>query len=215
MIAVRAATIRAGSFVLKDISFELPAGSYGVLMGRTGAGKTTLLEAICGLRPIAGGTVHLGNRDVTGCPVAAREIGYVPQDLALFPNMTVQEHLGFALSIRDRAAKDVQRRADELAELLGLTSLLARKPRGLSGGEAQRVALGRALAHRPRVLLLDEPLSALDAETHAGLMELLRDVHQQTGVTTLHVTHNPIEAKALASAVLRLEGGTIARVDGM
>jgi ABC-type sugar transport system ATPase subunit len=209
MIAVRAATIRAGSFVLKDISFELPAGTYGVLMGRTGAGKTTLLEAICGLRPIASGSVHLGNRDVTECQAAAREIGYVPQDLALFPNMTVQEHLGFALTIRDRPAKEVQRRADELAELLGLSGVLARKPRGLSGGEAQRVALGRALAHRPRVLLLDEPLSALDAETHSGLMGLLRDVHQQTGVTTLHVTHNPTEAKGLASAVLRLEGGRI------
>jgi ABC-type sugar transport system ATPase subunit len=209
VIATENLTIRVGSFVLRNLTLSVPEGGYGVLMGRTGAGKTTILEAICGLRPIAEGTVRIGDRGVSQLPVNERGIGYVPQDLALFPNLTVREHLGFALTIRQRPAVEVANRVAELAEMLGIGPLLDRKPRGLSGGEAQRVALGRALAHRPHVLLLDEPLSALDAETHSSLMEVLRGVQRQTGVTTLHVTHNPAEARTLASQVLRLVGGAI------
>jgi ABC-type sugar transport system ATPase subunit len=209
VIAVDGLTIRAGAFVLQDIALAVREGGYGVLMGRTGAGKTTILEAICGLRPIVDGAVRIADRDVSRCPVNERGIGYVPQDLALFPHMSVRDNLGFALTIRRRPAAEVSQRISELAKLLGIAPLLDRKPPGLSGGEAQRVALGRALAHRPRVLLLDEPLSALDSETHATLIDLLRDVQRRTGVTTLHVTHNPVEARALASEVLRLEGGRI------
>src|SRR5919201_5691867 len=165
MIAVENLTVRAGAFALEGVSFALDTGQYGVLMGRTGCGKTTLLEAVCGLKPVRGGRVRLLGRDVTDLPPADRGVGYVPQDLALFPTMTVREHLGFALEVRRWDPAEATRRVEELSAMLGLGPLLGRRPQGLSGGEAQRVALGRALSFRPRVLLLDEPLSALDDET--------------------------------------------------
>jgi molybdate transport system ATP-binding protein/molybdate/tungstate transport system ATP-binding protein len=178
-------------------------------MGRTGCGKTTLLEACCGLRPISGGTVTLAGRDVTHLAVAERVVGYVPQDLALFPSLTVRQHLSLALEVRRIPAGVIVKRVAELADLLGVTHLLDRYPLGLSGGEAQRVALGRALSFRPPVLLLDEPLSALDEETHGHFLDLLRSVQTRFGTTVLHVTHNLAEADALADRVFRLDGGVI------
>jgi molybdate/tungstate transport system ATP-binding protein len=201
--------VRQGTFTLADISFEVPAGQYGVLMGRTGCGKTTLLEAICGLKPVAAGSVHLLGRDVTRLKPAARGVGYVPQDRALFPTMTVRENLAFALEVRRWKRDAMASRVGELADLLGIADLLERRPHGLSGGEAQRVALGRALALRPAVLLLDEPLSALDEETREGLVELLRAVRAQTGVTVLHITHSRGEAERLADRLLVLRDGAV------
>ena len=158
MIALENIALRQGSFELSDLSLELASGEYGVLMGRSGCGKTTLLEAVCGLRNIAGGRIILGGRDVTQLPPAERGVGYVPQDRALFPTMLVREQLAFALVLRALGQAEIAGRVDELAELLGITGLLDRTPDKLSGGEAQRVALGRALAHAPAVLCLDEPL---------------------------------------------------------
>jgi molybdate/tungstate transport system ATP-binding protein len=178
-------------------------------MGRTGAGKTTLLEALCGLKPMAGGTIHLNGRDVTRLKPAERGIGYVPQDRALFQTMTVREHLAFALVIR-KADRDVTKdRVTELSRLLGIEHLLDRKPHGLSGGEAQRVALGRALSVRPGTLFLDEPLTALDDETRQEMYALLAQVRQSTGVTILHVTHNLEEARQLADRIFRLQNGKV------
>lgn len=209
MIAVRQLSVSAGTFQLRDVSFEVPTGAYAVLMGATASGKTTLLESILGLRPLDAGRVELCGVDVTGWDPAARGIGYVPQDGALFVTLTVREHLAFALQIR-RTPRDVtERTVRELAELLGLGPLLDRRPRGLSGGERQRVALGRALAFRPRVLCLDEPLSALDSETRRQMIALLRRVQQQTGVTTLHVTHNLDEAEQLGDCRLRIANGRV------
>lgn len=208
MIALDKVSVRAGAFSLSGISLEVPAGGYTVLMGRTGSGKTTLLEAICGLKPVWAGRVLLLERDVTALKPAERGIGYVPQDRALFPTMTVEEHLAFALVIRRWPAEAITRRVEELAELLGLGRLLGRRPQGLSGGESQRVALGRALAFHPEVLLLDEPLSALDDATREEMCGLLQSVRERTGVTTLHVTHNLSEAQRLADVVFVLaEGG--------
>lgn len=209
MIAVRELEFVAGQFRLEGITFDVPAGSYAVLMGRTGCGKTTILEAICGLRSIRSGTIILHGEDVTRLKAADRGIGYVPQDLALFPTMTVSEHLSFALRIRRAPAGDIARRVDELAQMLGIGPLLERKPTGLSGGEAQRVALGRALSARPTVLCLDEPLSALDEGTREDLSALIRNVQQVTGITVLHVTHNRSEAKRLADRILILERGKV------
>jgi ABC-type sugar transport system ATPase subunit len=207
LIAVRHLSVVQGNFVLRDISFEIPAGAYGVLMGRTGSGKTTLLEVICGLRQPAAGSVFLMEREATRLKPAERGIGYVPQDRALFATMSVRQHLAFALVVRRWSERDIAVRVDELAQLLGIGHLLHRFPAGLSGGEAQRVALGRALAMRPGVLLLDEPLSALDEETREGMFALLRTVRAQTAVTVLHITHSREEARRLADCVLVLQNG--------
>jgi ABC-type sugar transport system ATPase subunit len=209
MIAVENLTIRSGSFLLRDLTFQVAGGKYAVLMGKTGTGKTTILEAICGLRTVEAGAIVLHGVDVTRRPPADRGIGYVPQDLALFRTMTVWEHLAFSLIIRHWDATAVTRRVNELASLLGIQPLLSRRPTGLSGGESQRVALGRALAFQPTVLLLDEPLSALDEETRAEMCQLLRSVQQQTGVTFLHVTHNTSEARRLADHVIVLADQTL------
>src|SRR2546421_1571325 len=178
-------------------------------MGKTGSGKSSILEVLCGLRPAAGGSIILMDRDVTACKPAERGVGYVPQDRVLCPTMTVREHLAFALVTRQWDRRAIERRVGELADLLGIQDLLQRKPQGLSGGEAQRVALGRALAYHPRILLLDEPLSALDDETRQEMYSLLLSVRQQNPVTTLHVTHSLSEAKKLADRVLLLENGII------
>lgn len=207
MITVEGLSVRAGAFAIEGLSFTVATGEYAVLMGRTGCGKTTLLEAICGLKPVRAGRVRLLGRDVTDLPPADRGVGYVPQDLALFPTMTVRDHLGFALEVRRWDPVAAARRIEQLTELLGLGHLLDRRPPGLSGGEAQRVALGRALAFRPAVLLLDEPLSALDEDTRTGMYGMLRSVQRQTGVTTLHVTHSRAEARALADRLFVFDKG--------
>jgi ABC-type sugar transport system ATPase subunit len=197
--------LRAGAFAVAGLSLTVATGEYAVLMGKTGCGKTTLLEAICGLRSVPAGRIVLLDRDVTHLRPAQRGVGYVPQDLALFPTLTVGDHLAFALIIRRWPTAEVQRRVAELAGLLGIGHLLARYPLGLSGGEAQRVALGRALSFHPRILLLDEPLSALDEDTRGGMAALLRSVQRLTGVTTLHVTHSLTEARRLADRLFILD----------
>lgn len=209
MITLDHIAIRQGVFELRDVSFHVPAGRYAVLMGRTGTGKTTLLEAIAGLRPVQAGRVTLSGTEVTRATPASRNIGYVPQDAALFTSMTVRNNIGFALSVRHWPRKQMAERVNELADLLGVTGLLDRMARGLSGGEAQRVALGRALAFRPPILLLDEPLSALDDATRGEMVGLLGSVCRQTGVTVLHVTHNSADADRLADMALRLEDGLV------
>lgn len=211
MIRIEQLRLRVGSFELNGIDLELPEGSYGILMGRTGCGKTTLLEAVCGLIPPRSGTVRIAGRDITRVKPAERGIGYVPQDGALFQTMTVRDNIAFSLAIRGRPAGETSERVEEIASLLGVGPLLDRRPAGLSGGETQRVALGRALAFRPRVLCLDEPLSALDRETRAQMCELLTDIRKRTGVTVLHVTHDAVEAESLADHRFRLEEGRVRR----
>ncbi len=209
MIVVEDLAVRAGHFALEGISFRVPTGLHGFLMGKTGSGKTTILEAICGLKKVSAGRVRLMDRDVTALGPAFRGIGYVPQDGALFPGMTVREHLAFALAIRRWEKASIGRRVGELADLLGLGDLLDRRPEGLSGGEAQRVALGRALANHPRILCLDEPLGALDEETRSEMCQVLRMVRRTTGVTILHVTHSFLEARQLADCLFQLKEGSL------
>jgi molybdate/tungstate transport system ATP-binding protein len=212
MIALQDISVRAGKFAIERLSFTVATGEYVVLMGKTGSGKTTLLEAICGLKPVQAGSIRLFDRDVTHCKPAERGVAYVPQDRALFPSMTVRDHLAFAMMIRRWERRRIGARVAELADLLGVAHLLDRKPAGLSGGEAQRVALGRALAAEPRVLLLDEPLSALDDETRSEMFLLLEAIKKRTAVTTLHVTHNQAEARHLADRLLLLKDGAIGEV---
>ncbi len=209
MIRVEKLSVRLGAFAIENISFEVGEGQYAILMGRTGTGKTTLLESICGLRPISTGRVELMGRDVTRLKPAERNIGFVPQDGALFEGMRVRDQIGFALTIRKQQKREIARRVAELAELLGLEHLLERKPTGLSGGERQRVALGRALAAQPGVLCLDEPLSALDDATRDDMYTLLKSVREHTGVTTLHITHSTSEARHLGDVVFVIKGGKV------
>ena len=209
MIAVEGLSIRAGAFRLDGVSFSIPDGGYGVLMGKTGAGKSSILEAVCGLRPVAGGRILLGGRDVTDLSPAERGVGYVPQDRALFRTRTVGQNLAFGPLVRGWTKERIGACVVELGRLLGLSNLLEREVDGLRGGEAQRVALGRALAARPEVLCLDEPLTALDERTRDDMIELLARVRRETKVAVLHVTHSREEATRLADRVFVLENGEL------
>ncbi|HIF39661.1 MAG TPA: ABC transporter ATP-binding protein [Planctomycetes bacterium] len=200
---------RVGTFNLGPADLDLPGGAYGVLMGPTGSGKTTLLELIAGLAPLTSGRLSIAGQPSNELRPADRGIGYLPQDGVLFDTMTVAEHLDFAPRFGGWTQARRQQRVEELAERLGLNSLLKRKPEGLSGGERQRVGLGRALAGRPKLLLLDEPLSALDVEMHADLAQYLATIRDDQDVTVLHVTHNPQEADLLGTHHFRLNEGRI------
>lgn len=213
MITLDKVSLLQGDFRLQEISLTIPTGQYAVLMGKTGSGKTSLLEAVAGLRSIAGGRLLLEDRDVTDLPPAQRGVGYVPQDAALFRQRTVYRNLSFALELRQHSDAEIERRVQELAGWLGIGHLLHRYPQGLSGGEAQRVALGRALAFHPAILLLDEPLSALDEETRGQLLDLLDNLRRRREVTVLHVTHNRSEAQRLSDLLFRIEEGRILAVD--
>jgi len=202
-------TIRLGEFHLQQVHLHVAAGEYFVLLGPTGAGKTVLIECVAGLHRPSSGRILLDAEDVTSKPLEARGIGYVPQDYALFPNMTVMENIAFGLRVRKAPSWQVAQRVEELAELLHIQPLLGRHPLTLSGGEKQRVALARALAVRPRLLLLDEPLAAVDESTRDRLCAELKEIQRQTGVTVIHVSHNFEETLALADAVGILHNGRL------
>lgn len=215
MIRISDLGLHQGRFHLQKVSLNIPQGGYGILMGPSGCGKTTLLECVAGVRSYRAGHITIGDRCVDGLVPGARDIGYVPQDRALFPGLAIYRQLAFALEIRRQPSEAIARRVEELAHLLGIEKLLDRMPSHLSGGEAQRVALGRALSAKPRALLLDEPLSNLDVTLHEDMCELLQHVHHETGVTVLHVTHNPDEAAQLGTEVFSMEDGkTIKRTEG-
>jgi ABC-type sugar transport system ATPase subunit len=199
----------AGTFRLENLSLEVTANCYAVLMGRTGSGKTSLIEILCGLRHLTAGKVWVGGLEVTYAAPGERGIGYVPQDGALFPTMTVREQLAFAPKLQKRSASEIDALVKKLADELGIATLLDRLPPGLSGGERQRVALGRALAAKPQVLLLDEPLSALDEEMRDEVAQLLKRVQREHQLTALHITHSSREAQQLADVVFRLENGRV------
>lgn len=209
MIAVRDLTIGSGSFSVSDLTFGLDLGSYTVLMGRTGSGKTTLLETLAGLRPTTKGTVSIDGRDVTAARPGDRGLGYVPQDGALFPTMTVAEHLSLPMRARRYPREKMRIRVEELVDRFHLGGIYNRKPSFLSGGERQRVALGRAMAADPSVLLLDEPLSALDEESREEMYQVLRGVREPRTVTVLHVTHAGEDARQLSDRVIQITKGRL------
>ncbi len=209
MIELQNVSWKVGQFALAGVNCLIPDGQYAVLMGATGCGKTTVLEIICGLRHPDEGTVLVADADVTRLLPGDRQIGYVPQDGALFPTMTVAEQIGFGLQVRREGKARIEEVVSALAEDLGVAHLLKRTIHGLSGGERQRVALGRALAIEPRVLLLDEPISALDEDMRDDMMALLKKVQVTHSITVLHVTHSSREAEQLADCVLRMEDGSI------
>jgi molybdate/tungstate transport system ATP-binding protein len=209
MLSVEEISITRGTFCLQDLSFEIPRGSYAVLMGRTGCGKTSVLEAICGLVPIDSGQIVLCDQRIDSLRPGARHLGLVPQDGALFPTMSVGEQIAFGPTIQKWPRKRIDEKVATLAGALGISSLLDRRPFGLSGGERQRVALARALAVEPRLLCLDEPLSALDEDTRSEICDLLMNLKNSFGFTALHVTHSASEAQRLGDLVIRMQEGRI------
>ncbi|OYW29342.1 MAG: ABC transporter ATP-binding protein [Chthoniobacter sp. 12-60-6] len=202
----------AGRTILENVTVTMPANTYAVLMGSTGCGKTTLLEIICGLRKPTSGRLLLDGIDVTDLEPRERGIGYVPQDLALFPGLSVREQIGFAPKLRGVPPAELKQRVERLADQFGIAPLLDRLPDMLSGGEKQRVALARALAAQPKLLLLDEPLSALDESMRAEAVALLQRVQQEHALTVLHVTHSSSEAAALGTLHLRMAAGRLEEV---
>lgn len=209
MIELDNLSIVQGDFSLTNINVSIPQGAYAVLTGQTGSGKTSLIETICGIRRSTSGRVLVEGHDVTRLPPSQRQIGYVPQDSVLFPMMNVERQIGFGLEVRNVKRAERKQRVKEIAEMLQLTSLLTRDPSGLSGGEMQRVALARAISFRPRLLCLDEPLSALDEGARQSMIGLLREVHKTQQITVLHITHSSTECQQLGSIELRLADGKI------
>lgn len=202
-------TIEVGDFRIRDVDFSVPEGAYAIMKGPTGCGKTTILEAICGLRPISCGSIRLGGRRIETLPPARRNIGYVPQDGVLFPTMTALQQIALPMELRGENRDSARARARELAELIDIVHLLDRRPRGFSGGERQRVAIARAIAWRPDLLLMDEPIGALDDVMRARVVSALNVVHQHTGVTIIHVTHDPRDVEELGNTLYRLEEGRV------
>ena len=191
------------------ISFELAAGTFNVLLGPSGCGKSTTLRLIAGLEAADGGRVIIDGRDVTGLPPAQRNIAMVFQSYALFPHLSVAENILFGLRVRRVSDTDCRTRLARVAELLGLTPLLARKPSQLSGGQQQRVALGRAIINEAPVCLMDEPLSNLDAQLRQDMRAELRHLQRQLGITMVYVTHDQVEAMSMADRVVLLNRGRI------
>jgi putative spermidine/putrescine transport system ATP-binding protein len=209
---LRAVGLALGEFRLGPISLTLQRGDYLAIMGPSGCGKTTLLKTIAGiLRPEAG-EIYIGGRRVDDLPSCRRSIGYVPQHSLLFPHQTVANNVRFGLRYTACSSGERQSRLARAVELTGVAGLLNRFPTTLSGGEARRVALARALAVTPTVLLLDEPLSMLASEARQALLETLRGIRRETHTVTLHVTHNAEEAEAVASAcAVMLDGRIVAQ----
>ena len=212
-IEVRDVTKRFGDFsALDSVSVEVPGGSLVALLGPSGSGKSTLLRVIAGLERPDAGAVLLDGADVTGVPVERRAIGFVFQHYAAFKHMTVRRNVAFGLEIRRRPRREVRRRVDELLELVQLTGLAERYPAQLSGGQRQRMALARALAVQPRVLLLDEPFGALDARVRSELRAWLRRLHDEMHVTSVFVTHDQEEAMELADRIVVMNHGRVEQV---
>jgi len=199
-----------GSFAaLKDVSLSIGEREFVCFLGPSGCGKTTLLRAIAGLDPQTAGRIVQGGRDISGLPPAARDFGIVFQSYALFPNLTAAQNIAYGLENRRARRADVQSRVRELAELVSLTPQLNKYPAQLSGGQQQRVALARAVALSPGLLLLDEPLSALDARVRQHLRGELKGLQRRLGVTTIMVTHDQEEALTIADRIVVMRDGVI------
>jgi sulfate/thiosulfate transport system ATP-binding protein len=214
-IEAHSVTKRFGDFVaVEDVSISVPTGSLTALLGPSGSGKSTLLRVISGLEQPDDGRVVIEGNDVTGLPPQRRGIGFVFQHYAAFKHMTVRKNVAFGLEIRRRPRVEIAKRVDELLELVQLTGLAKRYPAQLSGGQRQRMALARALAVEPTVLLLDEPFGALDARVRKELRAWLRRLHEEVHVTTIFVTHDQEEAMEIADQIVLMNQGRVEQVGG-
>jgi multiple sugar transport system ATP-binding protein len=203
----------AGVVAVNDVNMTIGDGEFMVLVGPSGCGKTTLLRSIGGLEKVTGGRILLGDRDVTSLAPAQRDLAMVSQNYALYPHMTVRQNLGYALRVRKTKRKEIKRRTDEVAKMLGLEELLDRRPGALSGGQQQRVAMGRAIIREPVAFLMDEPLSNLDAKLRVGMRTSLQQLHSRLRTTTVYVTHDQVEAMTLGQRVAVMRDGFLQQVD--
>lgn len=197
---------------VSDITFEIPDGEFWVLVGPSGCGKSTILRMIAGLELITKGELYIDNILVNSIPPRQRDVAMVFQNYALYPHMTIAENLSFGLRMRKVDRVSVNRRVESVARSLNIEHLLQRKPKQLSGGQQQRVALGRAMIREPKVFLLDEPLSNLDAQLRDETRVFLKQLHGQLGITTIFVTHDQVEAMTLADKIVILDQGRIQQI---
>jgi sulfate transport system ATP-binding protein len=217
-VSVRGLSRRFGAAAaLQGVDLDVADGEFVALLGPSGSGKTTLLRILAGLDVADEGQVHIDGQDMSAVPARARGIGFVFQHYALFRHMTIFENVAFGLRIRPRATRpssaDIAARVGALLERVQIPELAQRRPEQISGGQRQRAALARALAIEPRLLLLDEPFGALDAEIRKGLRRWLRDLHRELGLTSIFVTHDQDEAMELADRVAIMRGGGIVQYD--
>ena len=202
-----------GVRAVDGVDLTIEDGEFMVLVGPSGCGKTTLLRCIAGLEEVTDGAIFIGDSDVTDVPPKHRDIAMVFQNYALYPHMTVRRNIAYGLKVRRTPRKEIAKRIEETARLLGLEDLMDRRPLALSGGQRQRVAMGRAIARRPAVYLMDEPLSNLDAKLRVRVRADLARLHSQLGVTTVYVTHDQVEAMTLGQRVAVLRDGVLQQVD--
>jgi multiple sugar transport system ATP-binding protein len=202
-----------GVVAVDDVSLTIDSGEFLVLVGPSGCGKSTLLRMIAGLEEVTGGTISIGEVDVTDLAPRRRDIAMVFQSYALYPHMTVRQNLGYGLKVRKTPKREITERVVRAAELLGLDELLDRKPAALSGGQRQRVAMGRAIVREPKAFLMDEPLSNLDAKLRVSMRAQLAALHSRLATTTIYVTHDQIEAMTLGERVAVMRDGRIQQVD--
>src|ERR671937_930842 len=205
-------TFPNGVRAVDGVDLTIGDGEFMVLVGPSGCGKTTLLRCIAGLEDLTDGAIFIGDRDVTDIPPKRRDIAMVFQNYALYPHMTVRRNIAFGLKVRGTPRTEINSRIAEAARLLGLEELLDRRPPALSGGQGQRGAMGRAIARRPRVYLMDEPLSNLDAKLRVRVRADLARLHAQLGVTTVYVTHDQVEAMQLGQRAAVMRDGRIQQV---
>ncbi len=212
-LEVREVSVLYGAnHVLDHISLNAAGGEFIALLGASGCGKTTLLRAICGFVAVASGSIAVGGRDITRLPPDKRNIAMVFQSYALWPHMTVAQNVGYGLKLRGVGRAEIARRVTELLAMMRLDGLGVRKVTALSGGQRQRVARGRALAISPQILLLDEPLSNLDARIREEVRHEIKTLQQTLGITTVHVTHDRQEAMVMADRIVILDGGRVAQI---
>jgi multiple sugar transport system ATP-binding protein len=202
-----------GFHAVHDLSLDIKDGEFLVLVGPSGCGKSTALRTIAGLETITSGTLHIGDRVVNDVHPKDRDIAFVFQNYALYPHMTVRDNIGFALKLRRVPRDEIDKRVNEAARLLELTSYLDRKPGQLSGGQRQRVAMGRAIVRRPQVFLMDEPLSNLDAKLRVQMRAEISRLQHDLGVTTIYVTHDQTEAMTMGDRVAVLSDGYLQQID--
>lgn len=208
-IEIRDLTVHRGTFVLNVPRLDIRTGEMFALLGSTGSGKTVLMEAIAGAYPWESGEILLDGKRADSLPIQQRHLGILYQDYALFPYLTVRENVEYGLRVRRTSNDEMRRRVDELLERFGIEGIANRYPGVISGGEAQRTALARALVLKPDILLLDEPFSALDPATKRKMYGFIRDVHERFGCTIVFVTHDFNEARVLADRVGVILGGTM------